>query len=207
MTVSTNSVAHLGFGKLRAAALLIATLALLGLATNFYVLWSATGSLWRTVWTLLQYFTITSNLIVSVVFACVCVSGNAATVGKWMGATVLSIVLVGVLFARLLSGDRALSGGSLLADVLLHRVTPVLGPMFWLPFVPKGNLTRRDPYVWALYPLVYFAYAMVRGALDGRYAYPFIDATRLGWPSVILIACPRPFKCARSTYRWHYRET
>lgn len=105
-----------------------------------------------------------------------------------MGATVLSIVLVGVVYALLLAGERELSGGSLVADVLLHRVTPILVPVFWLMFVPKGRLTRRDPYLWALYPLIYFAYAMFRGALDGRYAYPFINAARLGWPHVVLNA-------------------
>lgn len=173
---------------LRMAALAIAVVALLGLATNFSVSLAFTGSPWRTTWALLRYFTITTNLLVLAVFMCISVSGSLAIAGKWMGATVLSIVLVGVVYAVLLAGQRELSGGSLLADVLLHRVTPILVPVFWLLFVPKGRLTRRDPYLWALYPLAYFAYAMIRGALDGRYAYPFINAARLGWPHVVLNA-------------------
>lgn len=174
--------------SMRAAAWTIAVVALMGLATNFSMSFAFTGSLWRTTWALLRYFTITSNLLVLVVFISVGVSGSVARAGKWMGATVLSIVLVGVVYALLLAGQRELSGGSLVADVLLHRVTPILVPVFWLLFMPKGRLTRRDPYQWALYPLIYFAYAMVRGALDGRYAYPFINAARLGWPHVILNA-------------------
>ena len=33
----------------------------------------------------------------------------------------------------------------------------------------------------ALYPLVYFAYVLVRGAEDGKYPYPFLDVGKLGW--------------------------
>jgi len=188
MYSDADRTSHTGSTGMRAAALAIAVVALLGLATNFSVSFAFTGSLWRTSWALLRYFTITSNLLVLAVFICVGISGSLASAGKWMGATVLSIVLVGVVYALLLAGQRDLSGGSLVADVLLHRVTPILVPVFWLLFVPKGRLSRCDPYLWALYPLLYFAYAMIRGALDGRYAYPFINAASLGWPRVILNA-------------------
>jgi hypothetical protein len=30
-------------------------------------------------------------------------------------------------------------------------------------------------------PLAYFGYALVRGKLEGRYAYPFMDAGHIGW--------------------------
>jgi len=44
--------------------------------------------------------------------------------------------------------------------------------------VPKGDLTRRDPPRWAVYPLVYLIYALVRGTADGKFAYPFLDYTQ-----------------------------
>jgi hypothetical protein len=34
-------------------------------------------------------------------------------------------------------------------------------------------------------PLAYFPYALARGALDGRYPYPFIDVGTLGWARVL----------------------
>jgi hypothetical protein len=104
----------------------------------------------------------------------------------------------------LLSGQRELSRGSLLADVLLHRITPVLVPLFWLWLVPKGKLTRRDPFYWALYPLGYFVYALARGAIDGNYAYPFMDPDVLGWPrtvfNVLIIAAG--FFAAGAGFLW-----
>ena len=58
-------------------------------------------------------------------------------------------------------------------------------PLFWLLFAPKGALRWRDPLLWAIYPLAYFAYALTRGASDGKYPYPFMDIPAVGWPSAL----------------------
>jgi p-aminobenzoyl-glutamate transporter AbgT len=39
-----------------------------------------------------------------------------------------------------------------------------------------------------LYPLAYFAYAMIRGMIEGRYAYPFIDLGTHGLAQVVINA-------------------
>jgi hypothetical protein len=100
----------------------------------------------------------------------------------------LSIVLVGAVYIFLLHGTTELSGGSALANVLLHMVTPLLFPIFWACFTRKGTLTGRHPLLWAIYPLTYLIYALVRGAATGRYAYPFLNVIALGWPQTILNA-------------------
>jgi hypothetical protein len=172
----------------RGAASAISLIALVGLGTNFAVLFASNRSAVATAWILLRYFTITTNLLVAGLFIAVALSGSARIAPKLMGATVLSIVLVGVVFALLLSGQQELSGGSRLADVLLHRITPVAVPLFWLCLVPKGSVTRPDPLRWALYPACYFVYALGRGLADGNYAYPFMNPVLLGWPRTALNA-------------------
>ena len=67
-------------------------------------------------------------------------------------------------------------------------MTPILVPLFWLAFTRKGMLAARDPLLWALYPLAYLVYSLVRGAVEGSYPYPFIDVTRLGWARTSLNA-------------------
>jgi hypothetical protein len=172
----------------RLAALIVAAVAIAGLATNFVAILSWAHSPGAAIWVLLRYFTITTNLLVAGIFLAIAVSGDARIAPKLLGCTVLSIVLVGAVYGLLLSGLRVLSGDSLLADVLLHRITPVLVPLFWLWLAPKGVITRRDPWLWALYPLAYFLYALVRGAVDGRYAYPFMNVETLGWARTLLNA-------------------
>ena len=38
----------------------------------------------------------------------------------------------------------------------------------------------------AAFPLTYFLYAIVRGEIDGRYPYPFMDVTKLGLARALL---------------------
>jgi len=64
-------------------------------------------------------------------------------------------------------------------------ITPVLVTLYWLFLTPKGHLRRVDPWLWAMLPLAYFGYALVRGSRDGLYAYPFLDVTRLGWAQTL----------------------
>ena len=42
--------------------------------------------------------------------------------------------------------------------------------------------------LWVLYPLVYFAYVLLRGDLLGQYQYPFFDVGTLGYPQVFVNA-------------------
>ena len=89
-------------------------------------------------------------------------------------------MLVGIVYNLLLRGLLELSGGAKLADHLLHEVVPLLVPLFWLFLAPKGRLTGRDAVWWAAHPLAYLIYALVRGAVDGKYPYPFLNVAKLG---------------------------
>jgi hypothetical protein len=177
----------------RVAALLIACAASVGVAIHFVALFHDNQSVSSTVWTLLAYFTITTNLLVAIVFGGIA-AGVVSFARPWLVAgTCLSILLVGIVYSLLLHGLRELTGGSAIANALLHWTTPILVPLFWLIFVRKGTLNRRDPLLWAIYPLCYLLYALARGASSGRYAYPFLDVPEIGWSqtgvNVVLIAC------------------
>jgi hypothetical protein len=98
----------------------------------------------------------------------------------------VAIILVGVVYVALLQGLRPLAGAHLLADVLLHKVVPVLTALWWLAFAPRGKLRWSSALWWAAYPLVYLAYVLARGQLDQKYPYPFLDVTRIGWTEAAL---------------------
>jgi hypothetical protein len=174
-------------GAARASAGLIALVAWTGLVVQFDVVFRNTGSAATTLWALLAYFTITTNLLVAVLFTAI--AARRTFDCSWLLAgAVLSILLVGVVYALLLARLFHPSGAEAFANMLLHQATPVLVPLFWLAFAPKGRLSLRDPILWAIYPLAYLVYALARGAISGRYAYPFIDVTDLGWPRIGLNA-------------------
>ena len=170
----------------RLAAALVALVAWVALAVQLDASFGFTGALGEALWAMLRYFTVLTNLLVAVVMSLIALGVRVPPFVT--GGTTLAIVLVGVVFFLLLRGLLELSGSAALADLLMHKVTPVLVPLWWLAFAEKGGLRRRDPLLWALYPLAYFLYALVRASAEGRYAYPFIDVASLGGPAVALNA-------------------
>jgi hypothetical protein len=180
-------MAHTRSTFIRSSAILIAVVAWAGLAVQFGASSALTGPPLRTLWVMVRYFTVLTNLAVALVFTIM------AFRSKWpsprlLGGVTIAIMLVGIVSATLLAGLLHLSGGARFADLLLHRVTPVLVSLFWLFAARHGGLTHRDPVAWAAAPLAYWVYALVRGAYEGIYAYPFINVARNGWPTTIVYA-------------------
>lgn len=169
-------------GGARLAAALMAALAWTGLAMEFAAALPRLGSMPAALWAVLRYFTITTNLIVAAIFTALALARTPHP--RLLAGTALAIALVGIVYQGVLRGQVPMSPGGPVADLLLHALTPLLVPLYWLAFARKGALRWRDPALWALYPLAYLAYALARGAADGLYAYPFIDAPRIGWPQV-----------------------
>ena len=164
----------------RAFAGAIALVAWLGLAVQLRATMGLTGSFAEALWVMLRYFTIITNLLVAIVMTAVALRRSRSAEPFPIGFVTLSILLVGVVYMTLLRGVVELSGGALLADTLLHKVTPLLTALFWLACAPKGTLRWRDPVAWSVFPLAYFVYALLRGSAEGKYAYPFIDLAALG---------------------------
>ena len=177
-----------GKGSLAAiAAGVIAIVAWVGLVIQFGASMALVHAPGRTLWVMARYFTVLANLAVALLFTAI------ASRPRWqpprlIGGVTIAIVLVGVVYATLLAGLLHLSGGAKIADLLLHRVTPVLVPLFWVGATRHGRLTHRDPAIWAAAPLAYWVYALIRGRSEGIYAYPFLDVARNGWPTTIVIA-------------------
>jgi hypothetical protein len=71
-------------------------------------------------------------------------------------------------------------------DELLHVVVPLLYTLYWLFFAPKGSLKWTHPFRWLAFPAAYLIYAMVRGAAEGFYPYPFINVAELGYVRVLM---------------------
>jgi len=170
----------------RIGAGVIAATAAAGLAIQFRATFGQTGSVGETLWILLRFFTVLTNAGVAVVFAGVAL--NARVTARRIGGVTLAILLVGVVYALLLHGLLNLSGGALLADMLLHKVVPLLVALWWIACAPKGRLRWRDPLWWTVFQAAYLPYALLRGAMEGRYAYPFINVAKLGIGQVLLNA-------------------
>jgi hypothetical protein len=168
----------------RIAAAIIALVCWAGIAIQFATSYGHTHDVLTTLWNLARFFTIISNLAVAIAMTVVALGRRVSPVV--LGGLTLAILLVGIVYATLLRGLHPLSGPGLVANYLLHDVSPIAMGAYWLFLVPRGRLRWSAPWWWVLFPTAYFAYAIARGQLDHRYPYPFIDVTKLGWQQVAL---------------------
>ena len=172
-------------GAARAVAGIIALTGWVGLAVQLSAVTEQVGSAAEAIWIMLRFFTILTNLIVALVLTGIALGQHAFRSQSLLGLMTLSILFVGAVYVLLLRGLVELSGGAATANLILHYIVPSAALLFWLLFAPKSGLKWRDPLLWAGYPLAYFAYALTRGAADGKYPYPFMDIPKVGWASAL----------------------
>lgn len=138
-----------------------------------------------------SYFTVTTNTLAAMVLTSAVSPGNSR-LGRYfrlpavIAGVAVSIIVVGVAYSLLLRNVWNPQGFQWLVNELLHDVMPVLFALWWWVSVPSASLRWRHAWLWALYPVVYFCYAMLRGHVIGVYQYPFIDVAKLGFGQVLI---------------------
>ncbi|MFI9720747.1 Pr6Pr family membrane protein [Streptomyces sp. NPDC052396] len=149
---------------------------------------------------LFSYFTIQSNIMVAAVFAWSAHrawTARPALSPRITGGALLYICITGLVFHFVLSNSS--SGFSMsgertplesAASQLLHTVTPLAAALDWLLLTAPAGFLLRHAWQWLVYPLLYFPFALTRGALlapgtDGRYPYPFLDVDLHGYAGVL----------------------
>lgn len=176
--VFAGLIALLGFASVYGQALVLVRK---GAETGL----SAVASLW---W-MLGYFTILTNLAVVIVMAMI-------AFGRWprwwpgpaglLASLAACILLVGAVYHLLLSNLWNPVGLHWWADQGLHTAMPLATFAYWLAYAPKQGLRYVDVARWLIFPVGYALYAQARGLLEGWYPYPFVDAMALGYGAVIL---------------------
>jgi hypothetical protein len=168
-----------------------------GLSIQMYLIlhsrWTLGASLIGGLMSFFSYFTVLSNTLVATVLTCEWTSRESAArrwfLQPWVSSAIaVSIAVVSLAYNLLLRHLWHPEGWQWLADELLHDIIPLLFLGYWWRCVPKGTLRVWHIALWVIYPLLYFAYALLRGHLLAVYPYPFVDVDKLGYPQVFINA-------------------
>lgn len=131
---------------------------------------------------LFAYFTVQSNVLVGITSARLArrlETGDLAARALRL-ASVLGILVTGVVYHTVLRQLFDLEGAAAVADVLLHTVSPLMCVGGWLLLGPRGGADLRSA-AWALlFPVLWLAFTLLRGAVVGFWPYPFVDVDELG---------------------------
>ena len=159
----------------------------------FYSRWTSGASLLGGLVNFFSFFTVLTNTLAVVVLSYALIKRDSPAKRFFLAPAIssgiaVSIAVVGLAYSLLLRHLWQPEGLQFIADELLHDVMPVLFLVYWWRCVPKGTLQLKHIGAWVVYPLVYFAYVLLRGHLLGQYQYPFIDVDSLGYSQVFVNA-------------------
>lgn len=190
----------------RAFASLIAVVAWAALILQLYLMVSGKGIpvpgydplTITTVVNFFSYFTILSNISVALLTTSVAFAPDSAG-GRFFARPVVAasvqlfIAVTGLIYFFILRKLWNPVGAQYAADAGLHYATPVLFTLYWLFFVPKGQLRMSNVPAMLIFPLAYGGYSLIRGAITTAvypdavwYPYPFIAVNEIGYPRTLL---------------------
>lgn len=140
------------------------------------------------------FFTVQSNIAVAVTHGMLARSADrASTAFRVLRiVAVLCILVTGVVFHLALADLQELTGWDLVADTILHTLSPILAGLGWLVFGPRGWLDGRIVRLAVLPPVGWLVFALVRGSFvqdvngNDYYAYPFMNVQVHGYATALL---------------------
>ncbi len=103
-------------------------------------------------------------------------------------AVALYILIVSLIYYTILMNSRPLLPIEMVATHILHGYVPLAYLGLWFFKFRNGDLKYSDSFKWVLFPLGYFIYILLRGAVIDAYPYFFVNVAQIGYPMVLLYA-------------------
>ena len=132
------------------------------------------------------FFTILSNLIGATLLLVGVVrwrTPRSDRIDRLRGGAVVYLMVTFIVFALLLA-DTDVDLAIPWVNSVLHEIIPIVIVIDWLIDPPTARLTNRQGLLWLSFPAAWIVYALVRGAIVGRYPYPFLDPANGGYGTV-----------------------
>ncbi|MEW4925719.1 Pr6Pr family membrane protein [Algibacter sp. 2305UL17-15] len=138
-----------------------------------------------------SYFTILTNLMVTIYFSTIVLFKKRETVLHKPGtltAITAFMTFVGLAYHILLRSLWNPTGLTMLLDETHHTLVPLVTIIFWYLYENKSAISFKKISIWILYPVLYLIWALVRGNISSFYPYYFLDVNNLGIQQVIINA-------------------
>lgn len=174
MNFSYTRIARVFFGLLGLSALITEVVVLLSEGTfkpvNFF-----------------SFFTVLSNIFAASLLIYLGFAKKTSQKTEVIrGAITLYMLMTGVIFAFLLA---SLEGVRLTAtpwdNVVLHYIMPIVVVGDWFLHPPKKRLPAKIVALWAVFPVTYVIYTLIRGSIVSWYPYPFFNPNLTSYGQVL----------------------
>ncbi|HRE79058.1 MAG TPA: Pr6Pr family membrane protein [Flavobacterium sp.] len=133
------------------------------------------------------FFTILSNILVSICFTAVLFNFSSFFKSyKTQTAIAVYISIVAIVYNIILRFIWEPTGLQRIVDELLHVVNPIIFVIYW--FMSKNEISLSYKYIFKIliFPLVYLFTVLLIGSYTNYYPYPFLDVNAIGYTKVII---------------------
>ncbi|MEO9138100.1 MAG: Pr6Pr family membrane protein [Jatrophihabitans sp.] len=134
-----------------------------------------------------SFFTIQSNLLSGLVSAQLALRPDRDG-PAWRAlrlASLFGITVTGIVYSTVLAKIHEPNGAAeTFVNTIVHYVVPVMMILGWLAFGPRPRIERVTVLRSLLFPVLWLAYTVIRGAIWSWYPYPFLDVPTHGYVRV-----------------------
>jgi len=148
---------------------------------------------WERFFDWVGYFTILSNITVSIVMLMLVFKPEVFTLQNFKGRvwralrldSVLMIVITGIVY-NLLLAEGGKVGWDAVSNSLQHIINPIITLLVFLLVGPRKILNLRTVADAMVLPILWAVVVLIRGSVISAYPYPFLDVITNGLVSVLV---------------------
>lgn len=148
---------------------------------------------WERFFDWVGYFTILSNITVSIVMLMLVFKPEVFTLQNFKGRvwralrldSVLMIVITGIVY-NLLLAEGGKVGWDAVSNSLQHIINPIVTLLVFLLVGPRKILNLRTVADAMVLPILWAVVVLIRGSVISAYPYPFLDVITNGLVSVLV---------------------
>ena len=133
-----------------------------------------------------SYFTIWSNLLAAVIFTMLAINPNRT--GSLFRVlrldAIVMMIVTGIVYNALLNTGGH-EGWDFWSNGIQHTWGPILVFVVFVISGPRGWISSSTIFAALILPILWLAYALIRGAVIGAYPYDFLDVNANGMASVL----------------------
>jgi hypothetical protein len=148
---------------------------------------------WERFFDWVGYFTILSNITVSIVMLMLVFKPEVFTLQNFKGRvwralrldSVLMIVITGIVY-NLLLAEGGKVGWDAVSNALQHIINPIVTLLVFLLVGPRKILNFKTVADAMVLPILWAVVVLIRGSVISAYPYPFLDVITNGLASVVV---------------------
>ncbi|MEY4136835.1 MAG: hypothetical protein RL205_963 [Actinomycetota bacterium] len=133
-----------------------------------------------------SYFTVWSNILTAIIMTMLAINPNrTSSLFRVLRLDALVMMIVTGIVYNVLLNSGGHEGWDFISNGIAHIWGPILTVIVFIIAGPRKWITTGTIFAALILPILWLAYALIRGSIIGAYPYDFLDVSAHGMASVL----------------------